>query len=85
MPLIPLNLDLEKIEEIDSICEILNITRAEYAHWMFVFGKWMIEEAQKGRTVVSLDTQSRKYTKLHIPQLEWLRGAYRLLEVLKKK
>ncbi len=76
MLFLPLNVNPKKMEEIDAHCELLGMTRSEYADLMFAIGNWAVEKSKEGRLIVSVDVKADIYTQIDFPQFKTLREAY---------
>jgi hypothetical protein len=80
MPYLTFDLSPEKMEKIDARCELLGMTRREYADWMFTFGSWIMDKSEEGRVIAALDPETNDYKELQSPHLEKFREAFKVLK-----
>lgn len=85
MSLMYLPMDPERLKKIDEMCELLNITRQDYANAMFSLGGWAFDRVLVGDIIISLNAQRDTYDELEFELFKRLREASIFLNKVSRK
>ena len=86
MVTITFELKPETVEQVDSYCETLGLTRNEYFNFLFSIENWAVQKILEGRVVQAFDTKKQSYAELDHELLRRMRNShYQLQAIINKK